>query len=136
MGCSEDNSKRVSAPTMPPIEWPISITCTEGSMVGEGVEFATSMSMTLFWSLHHHHSVKSIRSRPGMMGMYHSRNRPTHSFKSPLVSNLGYVTFCTAMLGSACLTRAVSWSGNLRKVSLPPCRNSSISKRSKDIGFR
>lgn len=51
MGCSEASSERVSAPTMPPIECPIRITCTEGSMVGEGVELATSMSITLFWSL-------------------------------------------------------------------------------------
>lgn len=54
MGCSEANSNRVSAPTMPPIEWPISITWTEGSMVGEGVELETSMSITLFCSLPSH----------------------------------------------------------------------------------
>ena len=51
MGCSEVMLRRVSAATMPPIEWPIRITRTEGSMVGEGVWAATSRSITLFWSL-------------------------------------------------------------------------------------
>lgn len=122
MGCSEANSKRVSAPTMPPIEWPISITWTEGSMVGEGVEFETSMSITLFCSLPSHLISTIAREIGREEKRYHSRNLPTQSFKSPLVSNLGYVTYCTDMFGSACLTSAVSWSGNLRNVSLPPCK--------------
>lgn len=36
---------------MPPIEWPIRTVWTDGSMVGEGVEWATSISITLFSSL-------------------------------------------------------------------------------------
>jgi hypothetical protein len=41
----------VSAATMPPMECPHRITCTEGSTVGDGVPLATSRSMTLSWSL-------------------------------------------------------------------------------------
>ena len=48
IGGSEMMDKRVSAPTMPPIEWPIRMTRTEGSTVGEGVDAETSRSMTLF----------------------------------------------------------------------------------------
>lgn len=52
MGCwSLTMERRVSAATMPPMEWPIRIVWTEGSMVGEGVLLATSRSMILFWSL-------------------------------------------------------------------------------------
>ena len=51
MGVSDVMLRRVSAATIPPMEWPIRITRTEGSMVGEGVEAETSMSMTAFWSL-------------------------------------------------------------------------------------
>ena len=63
--CSEETGwspimdRIVSAATMPPIECPMRIVCTEGSTVGEGVELATSRSMTLFCS--------------------HSLKRPTHS---------------------------------------------------------
>ena len=42
----------VSAATMPPMEWPMRITRTEGSTVGDGVSAATSMSITAFWSLY------------------------------------------------------------------------------------
>lgn len=52
MGLSCRIERTVSAATMPPIEWPTRIVRTEGSMVGEGVELATSRSMILFWSLH------------------------------------------------------------------------------------
>ena len=48
MGASEQMARRVSAATMPPIEWPSNIVWTEGSTVGEGVDAATSRSMTLF----------------------------------------------------------------------------------------
>ena len=48
MGGSETMDRRVSAATMPPIECPIRMTRTEGSMVGEGVEAETSRSITLF----------------------------------------------------------------------------------------
>lgn len=34
------------------MEWPHKMTLTDGSMVGEGVPFATSRSMTLFCNLH------------------------------------------------------------------------------------
>lgn len=51
MGVSRVMERRVSAATMPPIEWPMRITRTPGSMVGEGVFWATSRSMTLFCSL-------------------------------------------------------------------------------------
>ena len=51
IGGSDIIDSRVSAPTMPPIEWPIRMTRTEGSIVGEGVAAETSRSMTLFWSL-------------------------------------------------------------------------------------
>lgn len=47
-GWSFARRKRVSAATMPPIEWPMRTVCTDGSTVGEGVECATSMSMTRF----------------------------------------------------------------------------------------
>lgn len=46
---------KVSAATMPPIEWPTSMTLTEGSIVGDGVLDATSRSMTLFCSLYTAH---------------------------------------------------------------------------------
>lgn len=36
-GCSRASRSSVSAATIPPIEWPIRIVWTEGSMVGEGV---------------------------------------------------------------------------------------------------
>lgn len=48
MGCSSASSKYASAATIPPIEWPTNMTCTEGSMVGDGVCRATSRSITLF----------------------------------------------------------------------------------------
>ena len=51
IGGSDMMDSRVSAPTMPPIEWPVRMTRTEGSIVGEGVAAETSRSMTLFWSL-------------------------------------------------------------------------------------
>jgi hypothetical protein len=47
-GCSAVSRRSVSAATMPPMEWPIRIVCTEGLTVGEGVERATSRSITLF----------------------------------------------------------------------------------------
>ncbi len=47
-GCSFASRRSVSAATMPPMEWPIKIVCTDGSTVGDGVECATSMSITLF----------------------------------------------------------------------------------------
>ncbi len=47
-GCSLSKESRVSAAIIPPIEWPIRMVCTDGSIVGDGVECATSMSMTLF----------------------------------------------------------------------------------------
>ena len=59
-GESEVIVRRVSAATIPPMECPIKIVCTEGSIVGEGVEAATSRSMTLFWSLRIH-LVNSMR---------------------------------------------------------------------------
>ena len=48
IGGSEMMERRVSAPTIPPIEWPRRITRTDGSMVGDGVAAETSRSMTLF----------------------------------------------------------------------------------------
>lgn len=48
IGGSEMIERRVSAPTIPPIEWPRRITRTDGSMVGDGVDAETSRSMTLF----------------------------------------------------------------------------------------
>lgn len=44
-------ARRVSAATIPPMEWPIRIVWTEGSIVGEGVEEETSMSITFSRSL-------------------------------------------------------------------------------------
>ena len=61
--------KRVSAATIPPMEWPIKMTRTEGSTVGDGVLAATSRSMTFSCS--------------------HSLKRDTVSCRSPRVSNLG-----------------------------------------------
>ena len=51
IGCSEAIRMAVSAATMPPMEWPIRITRTEESMVGDGVSAATSISITLLRSL-------------------------------------------------------------------------------------
>lgn len=51
MGASEVMDSRVSAATIPPMEWPIRIVRTDGSIVGDGVEADTSRSMTTFWSL-------------------------------------------------------------------------------------
>lgn len=81
----------VSAATMPPIEWPTRIVWTEGSTVGEGVEFATSRSMTLF--------------------VNHSLNRETHSVRSPRVSYFGYVMVSTVTLGRACWRIALRCEG-------------------------
>jgi hypothetical protein len=50
-GCSLARRRRVSAATIPPIECPMRIVWTDGSMVGDGVAFATSISITLFSSL-------------------------------------------------------------------------------------
>ena len=50
-GGSEVMDRRVSAATMPPMECPMRIVCTEGSTVGDGVPAETSRSMTTFWSL-------------------------------------------------------------------------------------
>ena len=47
-GESDVMVRRVSAATIPPIECPIKIVCTEGSIVGEGVDAATSRSITVF----------------------------------------------------------------------------------------
>ena len=60
IGDSDAMAKRVSAATMPPIECPIKIVWTDGSIVGDGVEAATSRSMTLFWSLGSRHAVSSF----------------------------------------------------------------------------
>jgi hypothetical protein len=51
MGWSEVRERIVSAATMPPMEWPMRITWTEGSIVGEGVWEVTSMSITFSCSL-------------------------------------------------------------------------------------
>jgi len=59
-GCSFARTRRVSAATIPPIECPIRIVCTDGSTVGDGVACATSISITLFSSLDRNHLV----SRP------------------------------------------------------------------------
>jgi hypothetical protein len=59
-GCSFARRRRVSAATIPPIECPIRIVCTDGSTVGDGVACATSISITLFSSLDRSHLV----SRP------------------------------------------------------------------------
>jgi hypothetical protein len=59
-GCSFARMRRVSAATIPPIECPIRIVCTDGSTVGDGVACATSISITLFSSLDRSHLV----SRP------------------------------------------------------------------------
>ena len=56
IGVSAMMERRVSAATMPPMLCPIRMVWTEGSMVGEGVEAATSRSMTLFWSLYPCHN--------------------------------------------------------------------------------
>jgi hypothetical protein len=129
IGCSRAIERRVSAPTIPPMECPIRIVWTEGSTVGEGVEEATSRSMTLFWSLRDHidqlgRACESPRppflDSPCMEGTYHSLNLETHSFKSPLVSNFGYVIACTSTFGKACCRIAFRWEGKLPNVSSPP----------------
>ena len=51
IGVSEIIEIRVSAARMPPMEWPMSMTLTDGSMVGAGVPSFTSRSITMFWSL-------------------------------------------------------------------------------------
>ena len=51
MRLSDRMESRVSAATIPPMEWPTKTVRTEGSMVGEGVEAETSRSMTTFCSL-------------------------------------------------------------------------------------
>lgn len=51
IGASDVMARRASAATIPPIEWPMRIVRTDGSTVGEGVEAATSMSMTTFCNL-------------------------------------------------------------------------------------
>ncbi len=51
---------------------------------------------------------------------HQSRNLPTHSFKSPLVSYLGYTAVATLTAGSALPTTVRNFSGKLAKVSSPP----------------
>src|SRR6187402_1471206 len=48
---SDVRASRVSAATMPPMECPIRIVWTEGSIVGEGVRCETSISITFSRSL-------------------------------------------------------------------------------------
>lgn len=48
IGCSKLRRLIASAPTMPPILCPQRITWTDGSIVGDGVELSTSISITLF----------------------------------------------------------------------------------------
>lgn len=55
-----------------------------------------------------------------MRNSYHSRNLPTHSFRSPRVSYLGYTAVATSTAGSALLTRTRRFSGKLPNVSSPP----------------
>ncbi len=51
MGLSEVRAMTASAATMPPIEWPMRMVRTEGSIVGLGVCAATSRSITFSRSL-------------------------------------------------------------------------------------
>jgi hypothetical protein len=97
-GWSPMMESSVSAATMPPMEWPTRMVWTEGSTVGEGVELATSRSMTLFVS--------------------HSLKRETHSVRSPRVSYLGYVMVRTVTFGSACCRMALRCEGKFPGVSL------------------
>lgn len=119
-GWSFARRRRVSAATMPPIEWPMRTVCTDGSTVGEGVDCATSMSMTLFCSLwfqkhgpdgQHKRfysklllclllSVVGFKILCGGLS-HHSLNLSTQSFNSPLVSNFGYWTARTSIRGKA-----------------------------------
>jgi hypothetical protein len=95
-GWSPMMESSVSAATIPPIEWPTRMVCTEGSTVGEGVELATSRSITLFVS--------------------HSLNRETHSVRSPRVSYLGYVMVRMVTFGSACWRMALRCDGKFPDV--------------------
>lgn len=85
-GRSEVKARRVSAATIPPMECPIRIVWTEGSTVGEGVALETSMSITFSCSLA---GIFSINSNMYKEHIHQSLNLPTHSAKSPRVSNLG-----------------------------------------------
>jgi len=51
---------------------------------------------------------------------YHSLNLATHSCKSPLVSNFGYVIARTVTFGRACCRIAFKCEGKPAKVSSPP----------------
>ena len=130
--CS-DARRSASAQTIPPIEWPIRITWTDGSTVGDGVSFATSMSMTLSWSLCREKDQVRVVSTGVLKATIlpqsccmagqntnHSRNMSTHCFRSPRVSNFGYVTATTAIFGSDLLRSARRCPGKPPKVSSPP----------------
>lgn len=53
----------------------------------------------------------------------HSLNLPTHSFRSPRVSYLGYTTETTLILGKAWLTNACKWLVKPPKVLSSPYEN-------------
>src|SRR3954447_17550373 len=92
-GCSFARRRRVSAATIPPIECPIRIVCTDGSIVGDGVACATSMSITLFSSLDRSHLVSrpikccsAASAEGGGKYTHQSLNLRTQSLSSPRVS--------------------------------------------------
>src|ERR1700722_2069201 len=122
MGVSDVMAINVSAATMPPMEWPINIVRTDGSIVGEGVRFATSISITFSCSLEdcEPHNRRQIKFHT-----YQSLNLLTHSAKSPLVSNFGYTIARTSTLGRACWTSRERCLGKSPNVSSPPYRRPS-----------
>lgn len=72
MGESEQIARRASAATIPPIECPTKTVWTEGSIVGDGVEAATSRSMTLFCSLKEK-QLSGVRATRYVMGVPFSK---------------------------------------------------------------
>jgi hypothetical protein len=133
-GCSFASIRSVSAATIPPMECPMRIVCTDGSIAADGVRCATSISITLFSSLNTDfisHLAERCSTLKALVNQenrkswaaYHSRKRLTHSLSSPRVSNLGYVIATTSTLGSAWLISAWRCSGKVPNVSSPPWKS-------------
>lgn len=61
-----------------------------------------------------------INLKEGCWKTYQSRNRPTHSFKSPRVSYLGYTAVTTLTAGRLRLTSARKCSGKSSNVASSP----------------
>ncbi len=97
-GTSDVMERRASAATMPPMEWPIKIVRTDGSMVGDGVDDETSISITTFCNLREEKKRKSLTVKEesrggGFIRLHIPFNKPPHTIlqiPSSLKSRIGH----------------------------------------------